>query len=58
MWQDVGDKIATEKASQALRAKRPEKKKQALEEKDNEDTTAVGISIPHLLEYLCHIYNS
>jgi len=48
MWQDVGDKIASEKTSQALREKSPEEKKQALKEKVNEDTTAVGISMPHL----------
>jgi len=48
MWQDVGDKIASEKTSQALREKSPEEKKKALKEKVNEDTTAVGISMPHL----------
>jgi len=48
MWQDVGDKIASEKTSQALREKSPEEKKRASQEKAKEDNVAVGISMPNM----------
>ena len=48
MWKDVGDKIASEKTSQALREKSAEEKKAQGKAKTDEDTVAAGYSMPSL----------